>query len=179
MNASGGNAARGRTNRGVALWLAVGCVLLLAYLLAQDWVYQEQRDGFWLGFFSVVGVVAMLACAVSLVFDRRRGETTPEMATVTLRQALRALAGLAIMGVFFILAWDDQFSQPWLRALLDVIPLTGEFMLWAAGFLALGMYLLGVRPFASAIVSGVVTSVIIYGLFRLIGISLPTHILPG
>jgi len=177
MAFSGGSSAGRRTNRVVAIWLAVLSVVLLGYLLTQDWVYDQQRDGFRLGFFSVVGAIAMLLCAVAMMFDRQRDETTPEMATITLRQTGKSLVALVLMGIFFILAWDDHFAQEWLRGILDVIPLTGEFVVWASLFLAFGMYALGLRPALSALISGVIVSLVIFGLFRLIGITLPTSLL--
>lgn len=187
MTSSGGDAAqarrplnqdsRARSNRGVAAALLFLSALLLVYLLSQDWVYAEQRDGFRLGFFSLLGAAAMLLCALAMLFDRQSRQTTPEMAKIRLRSVLYGLLALALMGVFFVLAWDVHFAQPWLRAMLDAIPLTGEFVVWATAFMTLGMYLLGVRPAFAALVSGAIVSVVIFALFRLIGITLPTALL--
>lgn len=189
MTSSGGDAAQARqplkpdsflrTNRGVATTLAVLAAILLAYLFGQDWVYAEQRDGFRLGFFPILGAAAMLLCALAMLFDRQSRQTTPEMATIRPGSVLCALAALALMGVFYVLAWDVHFAQPWLRATLDAIPLTGEFIVWATVFMTLGMYLLGVRPAYAALASGAIVSVVIFGLFRLIGITLPTALLPS
>lgn len=177
MSASGGGVAWIRTNRGMATCLAVLLVILLAYLLAQEWVYDKQRDGFRLGFFTIVGAVAMIACCISMMFDRLKNATTPELATMRLAHVGQGLIALAIMGVYFILAWDVHFAQEWLRVLLDVIPLTGEFVLWTALFVGFAMFLLGVRPVRSAVIAGVVVSIVIFGLFRLIGITLPSNFL--
>ena len=49
----------------------------------------------------------------------------------------------------------------------------------ASIFFALGMYLLGVRPLLSAVITGVVVGLVIFGLFTLIGINLPSNFLVG
>ena len=65
---------------------------------------------------------------------------------------------LALCYVYFELAWR-----------LD-------FLLVSPVFIAGATYVLGIRPFRAAIAAGVVITVVIYALFRLIGIELPTHI---
>ena len=168
-----------RSNRGVAAVLVVICGGLFLYLWTRDWIADEQRDGFTLGFFPLMSVVCMLLCVVPLLFDRLSAQATPEMRTVKLGEIGRALSGLALMGVYYILAWDTNFSQEWLRSIIDVIPLTGEFIVWTPIFFAIGMYLLGVRPLSSAILTGAVVGVVIFGLFTLIGIELPSTFLFG
>jgi hypothetical protein len=51
-----------------------------------------------------------------------------------------------------------------------------DFILVTPFFMAGGTYVLGIRPLRSAIVAGVVITIVIYGLFRVIGIELPTNI---
>lgn len=166
-----------RTNRGVAVCLTVLCSGLLVYLLNQDWVFDKQRDGFQLGFFSVMGAVAMLICSLALLIDRQKSATTPEMADIRLRHVANCLLALGLMGLYFILAWNSHFAQDWLRPILDLIPMAGEFVFWTPIFLAIGMHLLGVRPWRSAIIAGVVIGLVIFGLFRVIGITLPSNYL--
>ena len=80
------------------------------------------------------------------------------------------------MLVYYVLAWDAHFSQDWVRAILEVIPFTGDFLIWTLVFLTIGMVGLGVRPITSAITAGVVVSFVIFGLFLLIGIDLPQSV---
>lgn len=162
-----------RTNQGVATCLSLIFVGLLGFLLSQDWVFQQQRDGFRLGFFTLVSAGTMLVCSVFAMFGRQKSDTTPEMAKILPKHWLRALIALAVMGVYYILAWDAHFSQEWLRSILDIIPFTGDFLLWTMAFLTLGMMVLGVRPISSAIVAGLIVSIIIFWLFLAIGIDLP------
>ncbi len=177
MSISGERASWIRSNQGAGTIIAALCAILLIYLLNQDWVYDEQRDGFRLGFFPVLGAGLMLLCALALLADRQRRATTPEMAAIRPARTGAALLGLALMGVYYVLAWNAHFSQDWLRGLLDLIPLTGEFVLWTFVFMTLGMVLLGVRPVRSAAVASAVISVVVFGLFRLIGIALPSNFL--
>ena len=168
-----------RSNRGVAAILIVICAGLFLYLWTRDWIADEQRDGFTLGFFPLMAVILMLLCVIPLLFDRLSAEATPEMAKIKLGEVGRALLGLALMGVYYMLAWNTNFSQEWLRSIIDVIPFTGEFIVWTPIFFALGMYLLGVRPLLSAVITGVVVGLVIFGLFTLIGINLPSNFLVG
>lgn len=177
MSTSGGKSAWIRTNRGTALLLSAVFLVLMVYLLTQDWVYDQQRDGFRLGFFTVMSAAAMLICCISMMFDRVKDQTTPEMATLRFRHLVRAVVALMIMGVYFILAWNDHFAQEWLRPILDTIPLTGEFLFWTPVFMSAGMYLLGVRPLRSALTAAIIITLVIFGLFRVIGIMLPSVLL--
>lgn len=166
-----------RTNQGVAACLVVAMLVLLGYLLNQDWVYQQQRDGFRLGFFTMVSAVVMLICIVFTMFGKQKEQTTPEMAKMKAAHWGRAIIGLLTMLVYYVLAWDAHFSQDWVRSILDVIPFTGDFLIWTVVFLTLGMAILGVRPLTSAITAGVIVSFVIFGLFLLIGIDLPQSVI--
>lgn len=177
MSTSGGKSAWIRTNRGTALIMSAVFLVLMVYLLNQDWVYDQQRDGFRLGFFTVMSAAAMLICCISMIFDRVKHQTTPEMATLKLRHLGRAAVALIIMGIYFIFAWNDHFAQDWLRPFLNTLPLAGEFLFWTPVFMGAGMYLLGVRPLRSAVTAAIIITVVIFGLFRIIGISLPSVLL--
>lgn len=147
-----------KTNRGVAACIAGVAIALLIYLSLSEWAFRELRDGFRLGFFTTLSVVAMLICAVVMMVDRRREEVDADIASVTWRDWVIAVSAMAICYVYFQLAWNIDF--------LLVTPV----------FLAGGTYVLGVRPLRSAIVAGVVITAVVYGLFRILGIELPTEI---
>ena len=166
-----------RTNQGVAACLVVAMLGLLGYLLSQDWVYQQQRDGFRLGFFTMVSALVMLVCVGFTLIGKQKDQTTPEMARMRGKDWLRGIAALLIMLVYYVLAWDAHFSQDWVRAILNVIPFTGDFLIWTVVFLTMGMAVLGVRPITSAITAGVIVSFVIFGLFLLIGIDLPQSVI--
>lgn len=147
-----------KTNQGVAACLAGAAVLLIVYLATSDWAGERLRDGFRLGFFSIVAAIAMLVCAVAMMLDRRRAETEADIARTRWSDWAIVVGALALCYVYFELAWRVDF--------LAVTPV----------FVAAATFALGVRPVRSAIVAGVVLTLVIYGLFRAIGIELPTQI---
>lgn len=147
-----------RTNQGVAACLVGASALLILYLITSEWVFERLRDGFRLGFFSTVAAIAMLVCAAAMMVDRRRGETDPDIARARRSDWAIVVGALASCYVYFELAWR-----------LDFLLVTPVFM-------AAATFALGVRPVRSAIVAGVVLTLVIYGLFRAIGIELPTQI---
>jgi hypothetical protein len=147
-----------KSNQGVAVLLTAVVGTLLVYLLSSEWVYQELRDGFKLGFFPVAAAVATLVCTVAMIFDKQRHLVDEDVAKTGWFDW--AVAGVCVVAcfVYFQLAW--QF----------------DFLLVSPVFLAGAMYIFGVRPIRSAITSAVIMSIFVYVLFRLIGIPLPTHI---
>lgn len=147
-----------KTNQGVACCIAAVSVALLVYLGTSEWAFRELRDGFRLGFFTAVSVFAMLICALAMIVDRHRGQTDDEMAQAHWKDWAIAAGAMAICYVYFEMAWRI------------------DFILVTPFFMAGGTYVLGIRPLRSAIVAGVVITIVIYGLFRLIGIELPTNI---
>lgn len=150
-----------RTNQGVGVCLVAVFGILIIYLMTQDWVYTELRDGFHLGTFTVVAAVAMLLCAVALVLDRHRHDTDEEMLSVRTRDFLTAIVAALTCFIYFKLAWNVDF--------LIITPI----------FLFGGMYILGVRPLRTALFAGVVTTAVIFGLFFLLGIRLPSFLTPA
>jgi len=148
-----------KTNQGVAFCIACVAVLMLVYLGTSEWAYRVLRDGFRLGFFTVVAVVAMLICALAMMVDRHRHETDPDIGRSRWSEWAVAAGAMALCYLYFVLAWRIDF--------LLVTPV----------FMAGATYALGIRPLRSAIVAGVVITVVIWGLFRLIGIDLPDEIL--
>lgn len=147
-----------KTNRGVAACIAGVAIALLIYLSLSEWAYRVLRDGFRLGFFTTVSVVAMLLCAVIMIFDRRRHETDEDMAQATWRDWLVAAVAMATCYIYFLLAWNIDF--------LLVTPV----------FMAGGTYALGVRPIRSAIIAGIVITAVVYGIFHVLGVDIPTEI---
>lgn len=148
-----------KTNQGVAFCIAVAAVLMLVYLGTSEWAFRTLRDGFRLGFFTAVSVVATLVCALAMMVDRHRQETDPDIARARWVEWAVAVGAMAACYLYFELAWRVDF--------LLVTPV----------FMAGATYLLGIRPLRSAVVAGVTITLVIYGLFRLIGIELPSNVL--
>ncbi len=148
-----------KTNQGVATCLAVVGVGLLIYLANSEWTFQTLRDGFRLGFFTAVSVIAILVCAVAMVFDAQRSESEPEMAAVRGIDWIIAAGTMGLCYLYFTIAWQT------------------EFLLVTPAFMAAAVFLLGFRPWYGAIAAGLVITGVLFVLFRLIGIELPSHVL--
>jgi Tripartite tricarboxylate transporter TctB family len=144
-----------RTNQGVAVCIAAVAVALLVYLAQSEWAFRLLRDGFHLGFFTAVAVVAMLVCALAMIVDGYRHDVEDDMAVVRWQDWVLAIGAMALCYLYFALAWQFGF--------LLVTPI----------FMAAATYALGARPASTAVLSGLAMTAIIYGLFWLIRIELP------
>jgi hypothetical protein len=149
-----------RTNQGVGVLLTACLLAYLTFLQFSPWVHEELRDGFTLGFFPVTGVVFMLLCTVSLILDRNRNERIRELDEMRWVWFLFSIVVLVGCGAYFYL-------------ILEI-----GYLLVSPFFLFVFVYFLGLRPWSSALIAGAVTAVLVYGLFKLIGIDLPPGILP-
>ena len=110
-----------KTNRGIGVCLAGLIILLLIYLFTQEWVYQTPRDGFQLGFFSVISAVTMLACAVALIFDRHKEVVEDAVATADRLDFIIPVAAMLVCYVYFRAAWFWIFSLSPRFSLLPVL----------------------------------------------------------
>lgn len=147
-----------RTNQGIGVCMTVFAVALGVHILASDWAFDRLRDGFYLGSFTLMANFAILLCALSVMVGGRRHVVEEDMATTVGSDWLIALGILATCLVYYHLAWSF------------------DFLLVTPFFMAAATYLLGVRPARTAIITGVVITITVYVMFRLIGIRLPAEI---
>ena len=108
-----------------------------------------------LGFFCLIGAGACLFCALVMMVDSHRRSVEEDMDTLGWLDWVLTLVILGLLYVFFELAW------------------TFGFALVAPFFLAGATYLFGARPWWTAIISGVVSTLAISVAFWAIGIDLP------
>ncbi len=148
-----------KTNQGIASCIALVSVGLLIYLVTSEWAYRELRDGFRLGFFTAVAVIAMLICAIVMMIDNHKKDVDDDIAALKVSDWLVALVVLLGCYLYFTVTWQT------------------EFLLVTPVFVAVATYAFGVRPIWMSIAAGLVTTVIIFALFRLIGIELPSRII--
>ncbi len=148
------------TNQGVGVLLSVLLGAFLIQLLLSEWVHRDLRDGFKLGFFPVVGVIAMLLCTVALLFDSHRREVEAALGAIGWKSWVYCVAVLAGCYVYF------EASQRF------------GFLLASPVFLFVLTYFLGVRPWTSALAAGAIMTVAVYGVFRILGITLAQGFLP-
>lgn len=144
-----------RSNQGTAAVMAAGCVALLIYLWMQEWTHRELRDGFMLGFFTLVSASACLLCSLVMMVDKYKRYVEEDMETTTWMDWALAVVILLLLYVFYQVAW------------------TYGFALVAPIFLAVTTYIFGARPWWTAIVSGALTTLGISIAFWAIGIDLP------
>lgn len=152
---------RFRTNRAIGICLSVAFALLFAYIWFSPWAHREMRDGFLLGFFPMLGVVAMLGAALAMTVDPLRHEVTEEMADLTGRDVGIALVLVLGIGVYFTV----------MRAI--------GFVLVTPVFLFAYMAWFGVRPWRRLAILSLTVPLGVYVLFSLLGVRLPNGILPS
>ena len=144
-----------RSNQGTAAVMAAGCVALLVYLWMQEWTHRELRDGFMLGFFTLVGAGACLLCSLVMMVDQHKHYAEEDMKTTGWMDWALAVVILLILYVFYEAAWSFGFAL--------VAPI----------FLGVATYIFGARPWWTALVSGILTTLAISVAFWAIGIDLP------
>ena len=150
-----------KTNQGVGVVITAMTFALLVYLSQQEWVFVKLRDGFRLGFFTILATFSMLLCSVAMIFDGHKRGFNKKMTAMNRQDfIIPGIVGV-VCYIYFELAWRFDF--------LLVTPV----------FLAVAIYVLGIRSLRTAIIAGVTITVTLFGLFRLIGIYLPSHIIPA
>ena len=149
-----------RTNQGIGVALSVAVSVLLIHLLLTDWVYKDLRDGFKLGFFPLVSVIAALLCTLILIIDSHRHEVEEDLEGIDWRSWLYCVVLLVGSYVYFEIAQAIGF--------LIASPII------LSGFI----YLLGIRPWTSALLAGVIMTAVVYGVFSVFGVPIPKGILP-
>lgn len=149
-----------RTNQGVGAILLALMGLLTLFIWFSPWAHREMRDGFTLGFFPLLGAVAMLVCAAIMVVDNQRKEVPDDFQFGHLSDIPLTIAMLAATYVYF------QVSH------------AIGFLLASPPFLLAFMLILGLRPWTIAAGVSVGMTIVIYIVFSLLGITLPQGPMP-
>ncbi len=142
---------------GVFLFLAFGGFFI--YLEGTPLVHKRLYDGFSLGFFPMGGVMLMVIFAVVMIFDGHRKEVAaanPFFRWSTLGGCLLVAAG----GYLY----------------LELTKAIG-FLIVSPIFLVINAYILGMKLEKGTIIAAVTATVVIYVVFRPLGINLPSGIL--
>jgi hypothetical protein len=150
-----------RSNQAIGVVLSVLLAILLAYIWTRPWAHREMRDGFLLGFFPMLGVVAMLFCTLAMTIDPLRNEVPEEFEGYRLLDVATALAMVVGVGIYF--------------AVMRQI----GFVLVTPVFLFLYMAWFGVRPIRMNVILSVTIPIATYILFSVLGVRLPNGILPA
>ena len=150
-----------KCNQGVGIILTSLFTALLIYIELSPWAHRKLRDGFSLGFFPAVAIALSIIFSLIIIFDGRRKEVLQDLETLTLKSFLGAVIAVVGSWLYFSLMREIGF--------LIVTPF----------FLLLAMYVLGLRPWRKTLIIAVPMTVIVYGIFRVMGIALPPGKLAG
>jgi hypothetical protein len=150
-----------KCNQGAGVILTSLFTALLIYIELKPWAHRKLRDGFSLGFFPAVAVVLSIIFSLILIFDGRRKEVPSALETLTFKSGLSAVLAVVVSWAYFALMREIGF--------LIVTPF----------FLLLAMAALGAQSWRNTLLIASFMTVIVYGIFRVMGIELPLGILSG
>jgi len=108
-----------------------------------------------------VAVVLSIIFSLILIFDGRRKEVPSALETLTFKSGLSAVLAVVVSWAYFALMREIGF--------LIVTPF----------FLLLAMAALGAQSWRNTLLIASFMTVIVYGIFRVMGIELPLGILSG
>lgn len=150
-----------KCNQGVGVILTSLFAGLLIYIQLSPWAHRKLRDGFTLGFFPAVAIVLSIIFSLILIFDSRRKEVPPGLETLTSKSVLATVLAVVVSWLYFIAMKRIGF--------LIVTPF----------YLLFAMYVLGSQSWRYSIVVAALMTLIVYGIFRIMGIELPPGMLSG
>ena len=149
-----------KSNQGIGVVMTFLFITLLIYILVSPWAHRKLRDGFVLGFFPALAIILLVIFSLVLIFDSRRKQIPDRLEKLTFRYFLST-----IIAVFFCFVY---FKAMTMAGFIIATPL----------FILLSMYALGIKSWRSLILASVLITGIVYGVFRIMGITLPPVHLP-
>ncbi len=150
-----------KSNQGIGAMMTLLFTALLIYIQMSPWAHRKLRDGFALGFFPAMAVVLLLIFSLFLIFDSRRKQIPDRLENLNFKYFLFTV--LAVI-----------FSFLYFKAMLAI-----GFLITTPFFLLLSMYALGIKSLRSLLTTSILITVIVYAIFRIMGIQLPPVHLPG
>ena len=150
-----------KCNQGVGVILTSFFTALLIYIELNPWAHRKLRDGFTLGFFPGVAVGLSIFFSLIIIFDSRKKEVLQGLETLNLKSFLGAVIAVVVSWLYFALMKEIGF--------LIVTPF----------FLFLAMFALGAQSWRNTVLVAAFMTVIVYGIFRAMGIALPPGKLAG
>jgi hypothetical protein len=148
-----------RSNQALGVFLFLGFGGFLFYLNGTPSVHKRLYDGFSLGFFPMGGVMLMVIFAAVLIFDGHRKEVA----------ASSPFFRLSTLGGCLLVAGGGYLYLELTRAI--------GFLIVSPIFLILNAYILGMKLKKGTIIAAVTATVLIYIVFRPLGINLPSGLL--
>jgi hypothetical protein len=149
------------SNQGIGVIMALLFSALLIYIQMSPWAHRKLRDGFTLGFFPSVAVILLITLSIILIFDSRRKQIPDRLENLTFKYF-----SFTVLAVIFCFLY--------FKAMLAI-----GFLITTPFFLLLSIYVLGIKSLRSLLTAAILITVIVYAIFRIMGIQLPPVHLPG
>lgn len=146
---------RFKSNQSIGAIMTCLFSALLTYILLTPWAHRKLRDGFLLGFFPGLAVLLLIIFSLILIFDSRRAQIPDRLENLTFKYFLYTV--LAII-----------FSLIYFKAMTGI-----GFLIATPLFLLISMYALGIKSLQSLLTVSFLMSVVVYVIFRIMGIQLP------
>jgi len=150
-----------RRNQGAGIILASLFTALLVYILLTPWAHRKLRDGFTLGFFPALAVSLSIIFSLIMIFDSHRREVLTSLEGISLKSSLGVVLAVLVSWVYF-------------AAMRKI-----GFLIATPFFLLVAMYVLGLKPLRNVLIAAVSMTAIVYAIFRVMGIELPSGKLAG
>ena len=146
---------RFKSNQSIGAIMTFLFSALLIGILMTPWAHRKMRDGFLLGFFPALAILLLIIFSLILIFDSRRKQVPERLENLTFKYF--SFTALAIIFCFI-----------YFKAMIGV-----GFLIATPFFLLISMYALGIKSLQSLITVSILISVIVYTIFRIMGIQLP------
>jgi len=146
---------RFKSNQSVGTIMTCLFSALLIYILLTPWAHRKLRDGFLLGFFPALAILLLIIFSAILIFDSRRKQIPDRLENLTFKYFLYNVLAIICSLVYF-------------KAMTGI-----GFLIATPLFLLISMYVLGVKSLRSLLTVSILISVVVYAIFRIMGIELP------
>ena len=148
------------SNQALGIFLAIGFLLFFCGLYLTPSVHDKLYDGFSLGFFPLSAAALMVILSLCLIVDSHRRKNATEPGGI----------GLTSLAVCLCVGGGGFLS-------IVAIEIVG-FLLVAPPLHILSAVLLGMRLESGVVITAIVSTAIIYTLFRILGFTPPSGLLP-
>ena len=145
-----------KTNQGIGTVMTLLFITLLIYIKTTTWSGRILRDGFILGFFPIAANILLIICSIILMVDNKRKNVPDRLEKLSFMQFMNSI-------------WAFIFSLIYFKVMLSF-----GFIIASLFFLILSIYILGIRPWRRIITSAIVMTLIVYTIFSIMRINLPT-----
>jgi len=146
---------RFKSNQSIGAIMTCLFCALLTYILLTPWAHRKLRDGFLLGFFPGLAVLLLIIFSLILIVDSRRTQIPDRLENLTFKYFLYTVLAIICSFIYF-------------KAMTGI-----GFLIATPLFLVISMYVLGIKSLQSLLTVSIMISVIVYVVFRIMGIELP------